>query len=946
MFVTGNVNRHVIKIIMMIFCLTAGVLAQEQGLHPYPRTANIGWGGSVSDWYARFDIAVLGIYTDPNQANEIKSIDPTTLVVQTSDFNAGSHLGTGIPDQFRLKMANGSTFGWYVGVNPPNDQIAPNFSDVCPYVNGKQCWQWFAEYIVNFTRLDILDGIATDGLYAGRHVNGHCPSDIDLDCNGVRDLEEHGKDWVVSHWDSGVIKLVRKIRELLGPDKLFIVDTGVGFQGHPDISVLNGATAEYWGYEHSWEWQRTQAYVPFMEQAMNPQTSIDQANPTFEDPLKTNPLKNYYTFVRFTLTKCMLGNVYYDYQDLYSPDDYYNRYYDEFDLNIGYPTQDMQRIGTTDVWVRFFDGGVAICNITGTNVTVTDADLQTLAGYDGPYYRFQGGQDPTFNNGELFSSVQLKGATFGSAVTTYVGDGIILVKTPTRSICDIIIDGGDPATSPASEAAEFNGDWDEMFKENNSFYLKIAPWKNVSLSGYRRTDGGGNDAAVFRPTIGYPGVYRVREWHGYDDGNEATNVKYTINHSGGSLTIYINQQENQGQWNDLGMYYFNKGTSGNVTISASGANGTVIADAISFIYQDGVELDNVPPNEPRNLRSEETTENSIYLTWDPPLAASDGDVAFMYQVYRDGKLISTTHSNIYLDQNLAGGTSYQYSIYTLDDVGNVSVSPLSGPLSTLADQNPPQITEIEPLDQTRIKIVYDEDVDEGSATSIYNYEIRDQISVLSAGLEDDNRTVVLRTSSQVVGQQYTLIVNNVYDRAKIPNKIADNTTKLYTGIGGHISISVAADDTYQLYVNGVLVGVGNQWNQAQQYTVASLPGKNIIAVKAMDVEDYAGLVAEIDFDGEHYVTDDNWKVSVTEQEGWESVNFDDISWQKATIIGEHGTATPWADFRDVDGITADGGVMWIWSNDNENDDTVYFRFTLRSAGDLTPPDPPSGLRKK
>lgn len=64
----------------------------------------------------------------------------------------------------------------------------------------------------------------------------------------------------------------------------------------------------------------------------------------------------------------------------------------------------------------------------------------------------------------------------------------------------------------------------------------------------------------------------------------ASNASYTITHANGNASKTVNQQANAGQWNSLGTYRFNQGTSGNVTISASGANGTVMADAVKFRY--------------------------------------------------------------------------------------------------------------------------------------------------------------------------------------------------------------------------------------------------------------------------------------------------------------------------------------------------------------------------
>ena len=164
--------------------------------------------------------------------------------------------------------------------------------------------------------------------------------------------------------------------------------------------------------------------------------------------------------------------------------------------------------------------------------------------------------------------------------------------------------------------------------------------------------------------------------------------------------------------------------------------------------------------------------------------------------------------------------------------------------------------------------------------------------------------------------------------------------------GGPIRVTVSCDDAYQLYINGNLVGSGSDWNTAHTFEASSVAGKNVVAIEGTDLEGLAGMVAEIDFNGEHYVTNDSWKVSPTFATGWETVAFDDLQWPKATSLGLHGTASPWADYSNVQGISTTNNVHWIWSSDNENDDIVYFRFTLRASGDVTPPNIPTGLRRK
>ncbi|MCK5146689.1 hypothetical protein KAR48_08025 [bacterium] len=935
-------RRFIIFLLVLYSVNAIPALSQERGLHTFPRSVCTGFGGGVADWYARFDLVILGIYANLDFVYEVRALNPNTVILQTVDWNAGAHIGDGIPPEFRLTMVDGSTYSWYIGLNPRSSQISPNFSTACPVVNGKQCWEWFAEYIAQRIDFTVFDGLSTDGLYSGLHVKYHCPDDIDLDQNGVRDLDEHGLSWVVGKWNDGIRNLVRKVRELIGDDILFLVNSGVWFQGHPDITQVNGVVCEYWGYENAWDWNRGM-YQGFIDNARTPHIAINGCNPKHSDPLRTNIVKDYYSFVRFTLTKDMLGGVYHCYQDAYTPWFYYVRFYDEYELDIGYATSGMLDAGN-DVWIRFFDKGVSICNVSGGPVNITDSDLQSFSEYDGPYYRFTGGQDYEFNNGEDFTSVDLKGTQFSGYT---VGDGIILVNEPMTAVTDIVLDNVDASTMPGSQAPVFNGGWEEVWEERNNYYLRVVRgWEVTSLSGYHTISGGSDATAVYTPGIGQPGIYEVYEWHGYHTGNESDDVLITINHANGSMPVHINQTEKQGQWNFLGNYYFVRGTTGNITVSATSSTGDVIADAFKLTYAVDQVLDEEPPNPVANVQGSNASSSSITLAWTQPAEASDGDIASHYEIYRGGVLVGSSQNNSFLDLHLEEATQYNYVVYAFDNANNKSTASSTVSLSTLADTEPPAITTVTSVNLTRLELIFSESIDEANAVNLDNYIIEPDITVTAARLEANGRTVTLETRPHVIGTEYSIRARNVKDLANTPNTVNSSLTKTYTGNGGNIIIRAACDDSYQLFVNGVEMGSGSSWNDSQEYTVASISGKNVIAIKGIDFSGLAGLVVEIEYDNNFYVSDDTWKVSTTAEEGWEAVEFNDLGWQRASALGMHGSAEPWKGYGNVANITIDQGVAWIWSSDNENDDEVYFRFTIRTSGDMEAPSPPSGLRKK
>ncbi len=104
-----------------------------------------------------------------------------------------------------------------------------------------------------------------------------------------------------------------------------------------------------------------------------------------------------------------------------------------------------------------------------------------------------------------------------------------------------------------------------------------------------------------------------------------------------------------------------------------------------------------------------------------------------------------------------------------------------------------------------------------------------------------------------------------------------------------ITINITADNVYDLFVNGRLIGSNNNWQNVENYTVELQPGKNVIAVKAVDLGAPAGLLADIIWLTYRYGTNVDWKTSMQEQAEWNTTSFDDVSWAPATVIGACGS---------------------------------------------------------
>ncbi|MBI4606842.1 MAG: HEAT repeat domain-containing protein [Planctomycetes bacterium] len=117
-------------------------------------------------------------------------------------------------------------------------------------------------------------------------------------------------------------------------------------------------------------------------------------------------------------------------------------------------------------------------------------------------------------------------------------------------------------------------------------------------------------------------------------------------------------------------------------------------------------------------------------------------------------------------------------------------------------------------------------------------------------------------------------------------------------------VAVTADNGYDLFVNGSLVGgesgvESDVWSSVEAYRVEHLlhAGRNVIAVRGENLGGPAGLVAaaRVDLEGGgtvELVTDSTWLVAREAEANWVSVGYDDRSWKPAVVLGPVGIA-PW-----------------------------------------------------
>jgi hypothetical protein len=112
-------------------------------------------------------------------------------------------------------------------------------------------------------------------------------------------------------------------------------------------------------------------------------------------------------------------------------------------------------------------------------------------------------------------------------------------------------------------------------------------------------------------------------------------------------------------------------------------------------------------------------------------------------------------------------------------VPNAILPNSAGAFSYTADTTRPTITSVSAVNATTVVVVFSEPVATASAETESNYAINNGVTISLAVLGGDTRTVTLTTSSLATGN-YTLTVNNVTDRAALPNAILPNTQAAFS----------------------------------------------------------------------------------------------------------------------------------------------------------------------
>lgn len=156
---------------------------------------------------------------------------------------------------------------------------------------------------------------------------------------------------------------------------------------------------------------------------------------------------------------------------------------------------------------------------------------------------------------------------------------------------------------------------DIIVDNNDAGASSVGTWSaSTTKSGYYGSDyqhdgntSKGSKSFTFTPNLTAETYEVFLRWTA--DTNRANNVPVDIIHAGGTTTVTVNQTANGGQWNSLGIYTFNGGSSEGVKIRTTGTTNYVIADAARFI-SDGSSA--TPTEETLDNNDSEVTKNGSW----------------------------------------------------------------------------------------------------------------------------------------------------------------------------------------------------------------------------------------------------------------------------------------------------------------------------------------------
>ncbi len=128
-------------------------------------------------------------------------------------------------------------------------------------------------------------------------------------------------------------------------------------------------------------------------------------------------------------------------------------------------------------------------------------------------------------------------------------------------------------------------DWSDPEGSRTGNWQTIPYNRSYNKNSLRILGGDTSASATWTPDLARPGLYEVYVWY-VSLASSAVEVPYTVSDAFGNHTIKVDQTSGGGEWQSLGMFSFEEGTGGSVTVNnVDDSDAYVVADAVYFHYR-------------------------------------------------------------------------------------------------------------------------------------------------------------------------------------------------------------------------------------------------------------------------------------------------------------------------------------------------------------------------
>jgi putative heme-binding domain-containing protein len=157
------------------------------------------------------------------------------------------------------------------------------------------------------------------------------------------------------------------------------------------------------------------------------------------------------------------------------------------------------------------------------------------------------------------------------------------------------------------------------------------------------------------------------------------------------------------------------------------------------------------------------------------------------------------------------------------------------------------------------------------------------------------------SAASLVAQEAQWIWSPEHEPENVPRDACHFRRSITTRAPERGQISVLADDSYEIFVNGRRVGSGESSEEFDEYDISRFlsRGRNLLAIKVVNRRgSTAGVAARVMIrdrgdDWRSYSTNRSWKTSLNPLPFWNTTLYNDSRWVAARELGRLGETAPW-----------------------------------------------------